>query len=564
MDNKLKMLKKYIPIILLPFMISCSMIGIHMKVENPKKPGEYPKEKLQWKLLSNTSALRTCYDVYNNNLSIEVNPTKKYLVGENTIKAKLLVDTDSIQIDLYKNMKINAILSGNVPLTYHRLEGAVFIKLTEQMKTSREIEITIKYEGSPIKAKRPPWVGGFVWKKDKNKLPWIGVACESEGASLWWPCKDDVSDEADSTLISITVPSSLTAVSNGKLKSIQTNSNQTSTFKWNVTYPINNYNVTLYVGDFKLLHDEYKSDIAGRTLDLNHYVLSYNYDKAEKHFGQVKKHIAFYEKMFGEYPWYNDGFKLVESPFAGMEHQSAIAYGNGYKNDQEGFDYIILHETAHEWWGNSVTASDLGDGWIHEGFASYCEALYVESTMNYDNYLNYMHWQRITIQNKRPVVRQRNIRYFNYKDGDIYSKGSWVLHSLRTVINNDSLFFDILKTFRIENHQKQILSEVFIDLVNKKTGKDYNWFFKQYLFKREAPILEYYRDGQYLYYRWTKTDADFVLPVKFTFNNKSIPLSPTAITQRIEMKNLDSFYDNSDLLYYGTKENKNLKSIFEK
>jgi aminopeptidase N len=184
--------------------------------------------------------------------------------------------------------------------------------------------------------------------------------------------------------------------------------------------------------------------------------------------------------------------------------------------------------------------------------------------MNYDNYLNYMFWQRITIQNKRPVVRQRNIRYFNYKDGDIYSKGSWVLHSLRTVINNDSLFFDILKTFRIENHQKQILSEVFIDLVNKKTGKDYNWFFKQYLFKREAPILEYYRDGQYLYYRWTKTDADFVLPVKFTFNNKSIPLSPTAITQRIEMKNLDSFYDNSDLLYYGTKENKNLKSIFEK
>lgn len=374
-----------------------------------------------------------------------------------------------------------------------------------------------------------------------------------------------MNDEADSTDVTITVPKNLVAVSNGVLKDTSSSADKT-TYHWHISYPINNYNVTIYVGNFKLLHDTYASTIYLKTTQLNHYVLPYNYEKAKNHFQQVKKHMAFYEKMFGEYPWQRDGFKLVESPYAGMEHQSAIAYGNGYKNDYQNlFDYIILHETAHEWWGNSVTAADLSDAWIHEGFASYCEALFVESISGYKEYLDYMYWQRVTILNKRPVVRKKEIRYFDYHDSDIYGKGSWILHTLRTTMANDSLFFDILKTFRTENHLKEIYSETFIDLVNKKTGKDYNWFFKQYLYQREAPFMEFCWMNDALYFRWKNTADDFVLPVKIKVRDKTITIQPTNKIQKIELSNTyPEFYDNSDELYYGTIKNKNLQAEFNR
>ena len=246
-----------------------------------------------------------------------------------------------------------------------------------------------------------------------------------------------------------------------------------------------------------------------------------------------------------------------------MEHQSAIAYGNGYKNDFGLFDYIILHETAHEWWGNSVTAADFADVWLHEGFASYCEALYVEKLAGKEAYIKYMYWQRMTIQNKRPVVRKQNIRYFDYHDEDVYNKGSWVLHTLRNTINNDSLFFDILKTFRIENNQQQIHSEKFIQLVNKKTGKDYTWFFKQYLYNRKAPFLEYYWVNTDFYFRWTNTDVDFKLPIELKVAGEITKLYPTSTIKKITLNSKSStFSDNSGLLYYGIKENKKLQQLF--
>lgn len=545
---------------------SCSLLGIHLKVENPKKAGTYPKETNQLLLLGAKSKYRDCYDVRYYGLDLKIDPSKKFISGQVYMMAEATTDFDILQIDLYANMKMNTIEVSTQDfikeVSFRREEGAIFVTMPTTIKAGEIFLLKMNYEGNPQKAKRPPWDGGFTWKKDKKGNPWIGVSCESEGSSLWWPCKDDVADEPDSVGVTLTVPKGLIAVSNGNL--IGTKDNETTTtFAWVTSYPINTYNVTLYCGVLKLLQDEYKSTVSGKTTALNHYVLPENFEKAKTHFQQVKQHLAFYEKMFGEYPWQRDGFKLVESPYAGMEHQSAIAYGNGYKNDYDYFDYIILHETAHEWWGNSVTAADLADAWIHEGFASYCEALYVESVKGKENYLGYMHWQRITIGNKRPVVRKRGIRYFDYHDGDIYSKGSWVLHTLRNTMNNDSLFFDILKTFRVENHQKQILSETFIDLVNKKTGKDYNWFFKQYLFRREAPIFEYYWDFEHFYYRWTVTNEDFVMPVTIKGKDQTVTIMPTNKVKRIEWKTNDnSFYDNSNKLYYGSKRNKDLKKIF--
>ncbi len=547
------------------FLSSCGAIGIHLNVHNPKKAGAYPSETKKNNLLARSSRYRTCFDVYHNDINIEVVPASKFISGKAIVSARAVTDFDTLQLDLYKNMKIKSIESGKISLNYKREEGAIFIKMSNTIKAGEKFSITVTYEGNPIAAKRPPWDGGFVWKKDKDGNPWIGVACETEGSSLWWPSKDVMNDEADSTDISLTVPEKLMAVSNGVLKD-STIKNGKGTYHWHISYPINNYNVTLYVGNLKLLHDTFFSTVSGKTTQLNHFVLPYNYEKAKTHFQQLKKYMAFYEKTFGEYPWQRDGFKLVESPYAGMEHQSAIAYGNGYKNDfQDTFDYIILHETAHEWWGNSVTAADLSDGWIHEGFASYCEALYVESISGESSYLNYMYWQRLSILNKRPVVRQREIRYFDYHDGDIYNKGSWILHTLRNTIGNDTLFFDILKTFYAENTQKQILSESLIELVNKKTGAEYNWFFKHYLFNREAPFLEYYWGDDNLYFKWTHVSDDFVMPVKIKVPNKTLVLYPTTKVQKIELSNeYPDFYDNSNQLYYGTKKNKDLKKEFSR
>lgn len=545
------------------FISSCSLMGVHFQVHNPKKAGEYPKETRQNILLNSTTKYRTCFHPYHYELNVSVVPKSKFISGKVIISSKAIADFDTMQIDLYKNMKIDSIVYNHKRINYKRDEGAVFVAMPKRIKQNEKFDLTITYQGNPIEARKPPWDGGFVWKKDKDNNPWIGVSCETEGASLWWPNKDMMYDEADSTDVLITCPAPLMAVSNGVLKDSIHNSNETNTYHWHISYPINNYNITLYIGALKLLHDKYESKVTGKTTQLNHYVLQYNYEIAAGHFLQVKDILGFYERMFGEYPWQRDGFKFVESPYEGMEHQTAIAYGNGYKNDYDYFDYIILHETAHEWWGNSVTAADLSDGWLHEGFASYCEALYVESVKGNQAYLDYLYYQRIGIKNKRPVVRKRGIRYFDYHDEDIYTKGSWVLHTLRYNINNDSLFFDILKSFRIENNQKQILSETFVDFVNKKTGKDYNWFFNQYLFRREVPILEYYWDNNDVYYRWTKTNDDFVMPIEIEVVKDILTIYPTTKIQKIELRtNSRSFLDNSDHLLLGNTENKKLKKLF--
>ena len=327
---------------------SCSLLGIHFNVHNPKKAGKLPNFDEETILLGELTKYRSCFYVHYYDLSVKVDPEEKYLTGRVVLFAIATESFDTLQIDLDDNLKVNSIKSDKgKDLSYYRKERAIFIHYPQSNST--KFSLMVEYEGQPIKAKKPPWKGGFTWDKDKEDYPYIGVSCESEGASVWWPLKDHTSDEPDSMRLHYTVPRGLVAVGNGQLEGVDKTEKE-ETYNWFISYPINTYNVTIYVGNFKLLADTYYG-VDGDSLELNHYVLPYNYNKAKKHFQQLHPQLALFEKRFGKYPWYRDGFKLVESPYAGMEHQTAIAYGNGYRNNG-GADYIILHETAHEWWGN--------------------------------------------------------------------------------------------------------------------------------------------------------------------------------------------------------------------
>lgn len=500
---------------------------------NPKarsgKARKYPKFTRADSLRGTLSPERSCFDVHYYDLTIEPLPEKKALKGEVETRFSMLAASDKIQLDLAPNLKIDSILLNNESLHFTREARAVFIRLPQVYEAGKMLSIRINYHGSPQIAKKAPWEGGLVWKEDKNQKPWLGVACEDDGASIWWPMKDHISDEPDSVGINIIVDKGLMGVANGRLIEKKDAGNGKDIFRWRTSYPVNTYNITFYVGDFEKLTIPYSHDSVSYLLDF--YVLPYSKQKAEEHFQQCVDILNFYEQAFGEYPWWKDGYKLVESPFAGMEHQTAIAYGNNYKNISSlNFDYIILHETAHEWWGNSLTAPDMAELWLHEGFATYSEALYVEEKFGYKAYINYLLLYRLTIKNKRPLIGPYKVTYSNYKDGDIYTKGAWFLHSLRFAINNDSLFKDIIKTFAVTYRQKTVSTQDFLDLVNQKTGKDYEWVFRQYLYNRKAPQLVYNFSATYkgtiINYKWKDVVDGFEMPVILRHGGKNEKIYP--------------------------------------
>ena len=520
---------------------SCGLLGIHFKVHNPKKPGKTPKFSRESILLGEMTPLRSCYDVNYYDLALTINPKEKQLNGKVEIYATAVKSFDSLQLDLHANFRINRLydVNSNREINYYRKERAVIIEYNQEKGNT--FTLAVEYEGEPSKAKKPPWKGGFVWEKDKNKNPWVGVACESEGASLWWPLKDHTADEPDSMRMHYTVPKELVAIGNGQAEGVDS-LKYNNTYHWFVSYPINTYNVSVYVGDFVEIEDSYDG-INNEVLNLSYYVLKGNEEKASKHFKQVNGILKVYEKLFGEYPWYRDGFKLIESPYSGMEHQTAIAYGSGYKNDLYGVDYIILHEVAHEWWGNSITAEDLGDVWLQEGFATYAEALYFESVDGKDTYFSHLDFNKIFIKNKYPVVGVKDRRWFHFRKGsDVYMKGSWILHTLRSQLEDDSLFFSIIKNFYLEFKYQIVKSQDFIELVNKRTEKDYTWFFDQYLYNNFAPSLVYEcSDNGTLYFRWDKVNDNFdKLKVKIKTYKGIIEIIPSNKTQYVKIPSDDS------------------------
>jgi aminopeptidase N len=420
--------------------------------------------------------------------------------------------------------------------------------------------IKIYYKGDPQIAKNPPWDGGFVWSHDSLGKPWVGVACEGTGASLWWPCKDHLSDKPDSMRMSFDVPTGLMCVSNGRLRSQKKLDNDYTRFTWFVSKPIINYNVTLNIADYAHISDYY---LGGKdTLTLDYYVLRYNEQKARIHFEQVKPMLACYEKFFGKYPFYKDGYKLVETTYWGMEHQSCVAYGNNFHNNSFGFDFIIVHESAHEWWGNSLSCSDAADMWLHEAFATYAEALYLECTQNYKTSIKYLYAQQKRISNKYPVIGPYDVNFQGTSDDDdMYFKGTWMIQTFRHVINNDSLFFAILRGLQDKFKYSSTNTNEVLACINKMTGKDYSPFFNQYLYRPNPPIFEYKLqaevDTTVLIYRWDSVVKGFEMPLWIYYSGPDdtvIPprrITPTAEWQTIRLDgyspewfsiDLDEFY----------------------
>jgi aminopeptidase N len=471
---------------------------------------------------------RTCFDVYFYDLRVRIIPKGKKIEASNSIYFHIVHPTQKIQIDLFDNYKITGILWNGNSLTWHREYNAIFIDFPQELLNGENHSITITYSGKPNVAPNPPWDGGFVWKRDNNKDLWLGVACEHLGASSWWPNKDHFTDKPDSMRINLEVPKGYQAVSNGNLLKVEAADKKYDRFTWFVDYPINNYNVTFYVGKYTAFNDTL---IHGNdTLRFDYNVLAYNLDIAREHFKQALDVVSFYNEAFGYYPFAKDGFGLVESPYEGMEHQSAIAYGNGYeKNNSKDYrnqlyDFIIVHESAHEWWGNSVTAEDMADIWIHEGFATYAEYMFLERKLGKGEYLYELFDKSRYIYNIWPLVQNRDVNENSFAGNDVYHKGAMLLHCLRCTINNDSLFFAMLRDFCVSNRYKTVNSNDFVTFVNRYTASDFTAFFKIYLYDTKLPVLKYtYKKDQgdlILKYRWTGVEEGFVMPFGIETNNK--------------------------------------------
>jgi len=518
-------------------------------------------------LRGTNSPERACYDVKYYHLDIRVDPSTQSIAGSNTIYFSVVSAFDKMQLDLFNNMSIDKIvLDGAQELQYVREFNAVFVSTRATLNKDSRHSLEVFYSGKPMVAKNPPWDGGLTWTKDSTGSPWVAVTCQGTGASLWWPNKDHQADEPDSMLISIKVPNGLEDVSNGRLRSVTNFPDGWRRFDWFVSSPINNYNVTLNIGKFAHFSDTYVSD---DTLTLDYYVLPESIDKARLQFKQVKGMMQAFEKYFGKYPFKRDGYKLIECPHTGMEHQSAVAYGNRYLQGYRGrspaevglkFDFIIIHESAHEWWGNSVTSKDVADMWIHESFGAYAEALYIEFHYGLSEALTYINGKKPNVRNSEPIIGIYNVQRAGA--GDMYDKGQLVLNTLRSVIDNDQMWFSIVRGLAETFKYQTITAEDVFTYINTKTGKDYSYFFNQYLKNAKIPLLDVSvtkkGDNVTARYRWNADVPDFKMPIKVTTSdNRYEFIYPTTTLQTVKLGNMrpEDFKVEKDRFYVDLKLN---------
>ena len=505
---------------------------------------------------------RAWWNLKHYKLSMRVDISNKYLKGSNTIRYQVITRNQTMQIDLQPPMKITAIYQDKKALDYTQDGNAYYVKLCKKQRPNAINEITIIYEGSPKISKRPPWDDGFTWSKDKNGNNFVATSCEGGGASIWWPCKDHMYDEPeDGITINLTVPENLTGVANGRLISTAKNNDHTKTFTWQTVNPINNYGVNINIGDYAHFSSIYKGEKG--SLDCDYYVLSYNLAKAKKQFKQADKMLEAFEYWFGPYPFYEDSYKLVEVPYLGMEHQSSVTYGNGYKNGYLGydlsgtgwglkFDFIIIHESGHEWFANSITDVDIADMWIHEGFTAYSESLYLDYHFGTEASNAYVIGTRKSIKNDRPIIGAYNVN--NAGSGDMYYKGANMLHILRQVVNDDAKWRSILRGLNATFYHQTVTSKQIEDYLSKHIGIDLNPFFNQYLRSVKIPILEYRIKKEHLEYKWSNVVTGFTLPIKVFIDKQIQWLTPTTSWQQLKLKKADTSFKVDDNFYINTKK----------
>jgi aminopeptidase N len=467
--------------------------------------------------------LRGAYGPYRANndllyyhLDVRVDPEKKFISGKNTIRFKMLNDDTRIQLDLHTALHVDKILLGTTELKYEREFGAVFVDFPQTLRAGRVYSIDFYYSGNPLETGR---FGGIAFRKDPSGHPWINTACEGIGASIWWPNKDQWRDEVESMQISVSIPNDLVDVSNGKFMGKTDLGDGYTRWDWLVHYPINNYDVSLNIGNYQHFSDKLGD------LPLDFYALPEDLDKAKKQFVQVKGMLQAFQHYFGEYPFKKDGYKLIEVPYSGMEHQSAVTYGNHFANgylerDWTGvgislrFDFIIIHESGHEWFGNSITAADPSDMWIHEGWTTYLECLYVEYMYGHDDYLKYVNAYKSKVKNTKPIIAERGINAEPPQDQ--YFKGALFLNTLRSVVNDDPRWFKLIHDLYQHFKYKNIMTEDIVQFFNQKTAKDMTPIFNQYLRHTAIPTLELkFNEGEgTVAYRWKVDEPGFAMPVR--------------------------------------------------
>lgn len=508
---------------------------------------------------------RANYDVTFYNLDIKIDIENKYISGSNLIQFKVLNSLPVLQFDLFDNLKINSVEWDGKKLDFKREYNAVFVSFPKALNAGTSSAIKIYYEGNPTIAKRAPWDGGFVFKTDKNGKPFVAVACQGTGASLWWPTKDHQSDEPDSMAINITSSSDLEEVSNGRLRAKKEIGNEYTRFEWFVSEPINNYDVSINIADYAHWTDQYKSKVDGENLSLDYYVLKDDLEKAKKQFEQVKPMMDAFEKRFGKYPFYKDGYKLVQTPYLGMEHQSCVAYGNQYKNGYLGFDlsgsgegkkfdYIIIHESAHEWWGNSITSYDIADMWIHEGFGQYSETVYLEELYGKESAVKYLNGLKNGVGNKEAIIGPYGVN--KEGSGDMYPKGALFLNTLRNYIDNDLVWWDIVASLQKTYRHKNISTEDVMNLMNAKSGKNLKPYFDVYLRQGSLPIftveLLEQNKSVLVKYTWNNVVDGFALPIniKLKGSEEIITLNPDKKEMLIPGVNKDQIEVDKSKAYF--------------
>ncbi|MBK6781442.1 MAG: M1 family metallopeptidase [Gemmatimonadetes bacterium] len=463
---------------------------------------------------------RAWWDVAYYDLSVRIQPADSSIRGANRITYRALAPGRTLQIDLQQPLVADSFVQDGRVLQSRRDGNAYIVTLPAEQSAGSTATLAVFYGGKPHVAKRAPWDGGFVFTADSLGRTVIATACQGTGASIWWPTKDIQSDEPDSQRVAITVPDAIRNISNGRLRSSTPNGDGTTTWEWFVTSPINNYDIAVNAASYGHLEDSYEGE--GGRLTLNYWPLDYHLEAARRQFAQVKPMLACFEHWFGPYPWYADGYQLVETPHLGMEHQSAVAYGNRYLNGYLGrdlsgsgrglsWDFIIIHESAHEWWGNNLTTADIADMWVHESFANYAEGLFVECGQGKEAGAEYNRGNRRSIRNDAPIVGEYGLN--REGSGDMYPKGGNMLHTIRQVVGDDEVWRRTLRGLNEVYRHQVVTGREVQDYISWQAGRDLSRIFAQYLTTTKIPTLEYRIAGRQLHFRWVDVVPGFDLPL---------------------------------------------------
>lgn len=484
---------------------------------------------------------RAWWDLTYYHLDIAVDLDNKFIKGSNTIEYKVLEPNKKLQVDLQLPLRITKVEQNGKELTFSSEGSAHFINLIDKQRKGKINSVKVYYEGNPKEAVRAPWDGGLSWTRDSNGKHFAATSCQGIGASIWWPNKDHMYDEVDSMLISVNVPKGLMNISNGRLKKIE-EFEDTNTYHWYVSNPINNYGVNINIGDYVEFSEVYDGE-KGK-LDMIYYVLRDNIERAKTQFKDAVKMMDAFEYWFGPYPFYEDSFKIVEVPYLGMEHQSSITYGNKYMKGYLGrdlsrtgwglkFDYIIIHEAGHEWFANNITYKDIADMWIHESFTTYSENLFLDYHYGKEASSEYVIGTRAGISNSAPMIGPYGV---NQRGSDIYSKGANVLHTIRQIANSDEKWRMILRGLNKDFYHQTVETKQIENYISDKMGYDLSTFFDQYLRTTNIPVFEYKLNDGLLEYKWTNVVDGFKMPVEVFVGDEKIRLNPTQETKSIDVK----------------------------